>query len=208
MRGPWFFQMKTAADGSLKLLEAANRVSGTMGFQRERGINLLEAWLHELGGRPVDFLPWAHGPVTYDRYLGARASWPYDLRTVYVDFDDTILLPGGGLNYRLVGNLFGLKANAGARIVLITRHASDIDRSVAELGLAGLFDKIHHLRSDEPKSACIEPEGAVFIDDSFSERREVWRKWAIPTLPVEALALLEGLNHAALEASRHSVVAT
>ncbi len=198
LRGPWFFQMKTAADGVLKLLEVANRVSGTMGFQRERGINLLEAWLHELSGRTIEFMPWTFGDVVYDRSLAARAKWSFAVRTVYVDFDDTLVLPGGKLNYRLVGNLYGLKANLSARIILITRHAGQIEDVLSGLGLRGLFDQVHHLKAGEPKSQCIDPEGAVFIDDSFSERREVWKRWGIPTFPIESLALLEGLNHSAL----------
>jgi len=194
LRGPWFFQMKLARDGSPRLLEVANRVSGAMGFQRERGVNLLEAWLHELCGRPIELLPWSFGEIVYDRALAARATWDFPLRSVYLDLDDTLVLPDGRLNHRLVGVLFGLKVNRQARIVLITRHARKVDQTLGRLGLSALFDEVHHLRAGEPKSAFIEPEGAVFVDDSFSERREVWRTWKIPTFPVEALALLEGLS--------------
>ena len=133
-------------------------------------------------------------PCRYARNVEYSTTWDFPLRSVYLDLDDTLVLPDGRLNHRLVGVLFGLKVNRQARMVLITRHAREVDQTLGRLGLSALFDEVHHLRAGEPKSAFIEPEGAVFVDDSFSERREVWRTWKIPTFPVEALALLEGLS--------------
>jgi carbamoyl-phosphate synthase large subunit len=194
MQGAWFFQVKEAADGQLKLLEVANRVSGTMGFQRERGINLIEAWLHELSGREVRFLPWNFGNLVLDRSLEARVKWDYKPERVYVDLDDTVILPDGQLNYRLVGILFGLKYNAGIQMVLITRHRHNVEKTLHAAGLAQLFDKIVHLTEGQPKSEAITVgEPAIFVDDSFGERMEVSLKHNIPTFPVEAMACLESL---------------
>jgi carbamoyl-phosphate synthase large subunit len=197
--GAWFFQMKEDRDGRLKLLEVANRVSGAMGFQRERGINLIEAWLHELSGHDVEFLPWDFGPLTFDRALTPRILWEYRPACAYVDLDDTIILPSGKLNYRLIGLLYGLKFNVGVRLVLLTRHKTLPATTLERLALGQLFDDTCHLENGESKADFITTgQKAIFIDDSFAERAAVWRRHKIPTFPIEAMACLEGLNHAAL----------
>jgi carbamoyl-phosphate synthase large subunit len=198
LRGAWFFQAKANDDGVMTLMEVANRVSGTMGFQRERGVNLIEAWLHDLEGREITILPWVYGDVVLDRALTTRVIWDYRPEAVYVDFDDTVVLPNGKLNYGLVGQLYGLRANVGARIVLITRHQADVDLALRRLGLAHLFDEVCHLKRGEPKSSAIAPGRAIFIDDSFSERVEVAKAKGIPTFSLESMACIDGINHAAL----------
>jgi carbamoyl-phosphate synthase large subunit len=198
--GAWFFQMKEAMDGTPKLLEVANRVSGTMGFQRERGVNLIEAWLHELSDHDIKFLPWEFGHLTYDRALTPRVLWDYRPECAYVDLDDTIILPNGKLNYRLIGLLYGLKFNMGTKLVLLTRHKLSPAATLEKMALAQLFDDTCHVANGQPKAEFITAgQKAIFIDDSFAERADVWRKHRIPTFPIEAMACLEGLNHSALE---------
>lgn len=198
LRGAWFFQVKLDARGAPTVLEVANRVSGTMGYQRERGINLVEAWLQDLRGSDISFIHWTFGPVVYDRALAARIVWDYRPEAVYVDLDDTLVFPNGKLNYSLIGALYGLRFNIGARLILVTRHRLDIGDTLERLALSSLFHEIRHLTQNEPKSSVIAHERAIFIDDSFTERREVHARHGIPTFPIEAMACIDGLNHAAL----------
>ena len=193
LSGAWFFQMKLDADGRLKLLEVANRIAGSSGHQRMRGVNLIDAWLHQLDGQAVDFIVPQRTNMICDRALYYKVQRDLPLQCLYVDFDDTLYwITTGEVNHRLVGVLFGLKHNRGVRLVLVTRHGGDIAAKLEELGLGSIFDEIHHLRADEPKSRVITQEHAILIDDSFRERLDVARHCGILCLPPESIDTLEG----------------
>lgn len=193
--GPWFFQLKRDASGTPRLMEVANRIAGTMGYDRVRGLNLVEMALHEATGLTV--APPLPGPCpdfSYDRALCERVRWRSPLpEQVYVDFDDTVVLPDGRLNHELVGVLFGLKSR-GVEVVLLSRHRGDLGEFLVRLGLTGLFARVHHMDRAGCKASCM-PEAAftVFVDDSFAERQAVarLRPQALCIGP-ESLALLAG----------------
>jgi hypothetical protein len=46
------------------------------------------------------------------------------------------------------------------------------------------------LKKDDSKADFIDPRGAIFIDDSFSERKSVYDKYAIPTFDCSMIELL------------------
>jgi hypothetical protein len=71
--------------------------------------------------------------------------------------------------------------NAKVRLVLLTRHASDIHETLSRYRLSGLFDEIVHLRPDQCKADFITDTSAVFVDDSYKERAAVRAKTGIPT---------------------------
>lgn len=194
-RGPWFFQLKRDASGVPRLMEVANRIAGTMGYDRVRGLNLVEMALHEaLGGAVEAPLQGACPEFSYDRALYERVRWRSPLPGhVFVDFDDTIVLPGGRLNHELVGVLYGLKAR-GVSVVLLSRHAGNLGEALDRLGLAGLFTCVEHLDVGASKAAFLpEADFAVFVDDSFAERQAVARvrPHALCIGP-ESVALLAG----------------
>lgn len=193
--GPWFFQLKRDASGTPRLMEVANRIAGTMGYDRVRGLNLVEMALYEALGLPVAApLPGPCPEFSYDRALCERVRWRSPLpEQVFVDFDDTVVLPDARLNHELVGVLFGLKAR-GVEVVLLSRHAGDLRQRLDGLGLTGLFARVEHLDARASKAAFL-PEGAftVFIDDSFAERQAVARlRPRALCLGPESLALLAG----------------
>ena len=190
--GPWFFQMKRAKDGAFKLLEVANRVAGSMGFQRALGVNLIDAFLHELSGHTVSFFANPISGLVYDRALYEQIKWDYRPSVVYVDFDDTLRFEDGSVNYELIGLLYGLRHNIQSKIVLLSRCAGDLDSILLSLGLRDLFHKIIVLDRGAPKSAHINGPPAIFIDDSFAERAEVFRVHGIPCFGLESCRMLEG----------------
>jgi hypothetical protein len=75
-------------------------------------------------------------------------------------------------------------------VVLLTRHAHDINRTLTKHRLQSLFDEVIHIDQTAKKSDFIVPEGAIFIDDSFRERMDVSRRHNIPTFDSSMLELL------------------
>ncbi len=194
LSGAWFFQMKQDRYGEYRLLEVANRVAGSSGYQRAKGVNLVDAWLHQMDGKAITLARPLIGELIYDRALYPKIKADITADHIYVDFDDTVILDGGEkLHYRLVGLLFGIKVARKTPITLITRHAHDIDDALARLSLGDLFDNIIHLRSDERKSAFVVSRNAIFIDDAHRERREVAEATGALCLGPESIDILESL---------------
>jgi len=187
--GAWFFQLKRDRFGSLKILEVAPRIAGTSGVCRAMGINLPLLSLYEAERIAVN-LPEPQGPVTLDRSFVNRCRRSLDYRTIYIDFDDTIIVCGR-VNPDLVKFLFQA-LNRGVRLVLLTRHAEGLSDSLCKYRLQNLFDEVVSLGLHEPKSVAVRDPKAIFIDDSFRERDEVWRAKRIPVFDPSCIdALLD-----------------
>lgn len=193
LTGAWFFQMKRGADGLYKLLEVANRIAGSSGFQRVRGINLMDAWLHQLSGQAVTFQSPADIDFVYDRALYVKTIVRSQVDVFYVDFDDTLILDGGKINHRLVGMLYGAKYNKQKKLILLTRHDGIVEEKLAAFGLSALFDEIIHLKKGERKSGSIAGAQAIFIDDSYRERADVAETCGAIAIGPESIDLVEGI---------------
>jgi hypothetical protein len=168
--GAWFFQVKAAADGELKLLELAPRIGGTSGLSRAAGVNLPLLSLYEAERIPVQIAATKRN-VEIDRALINRYRQSFDYSTLYVDFDDTLVIHDR-VNPDLV-KLIYQALNHGVRLVLLTRHDGDLDQSLKHHRLNGLFDEIVHLKNGETKATFITDSNGLLIDDSFSERHAV-----------------------------------
>jgi carbamoyl-phosphate synthase large subunit len=193
LTGAWFFQMKRGVDGHYKLLEVANRIAGSSGFQRIRGINFMDAWLHQLSGQTVTFQPPADIDFVYDRALYVKTIVRSNVVSLYVDFDDTLILDGSMINHRLVGLLYGAKYNKQKKIILLTRHDGVVEEKLATFGLSALFNEIIHLKKGERKSDSVEGPDAIFIDDSYRERADVAETCGAIAIGPESLDLVEGI---------------
>ncbi len=174
--GAWFYQAKRDHNGTLKVMEVAPRVGGTSGLSRARGVNLPLLSLYEADRQRVSVTPGNH-VVEIDRALVNRYRSDLLYRTIYVDFDDTLIIHGQ-VNVELVKLLYQA-VNRKVRLVLLTRHADDIHNSLRGFRLEGLFDEIIHLRAKESKADSIREKDAVLIDDSFAEREEVRKRTGI-----------------------------
>lgn len=184
LRGPWFFQVKQAASGELKLLELCCRMAGTMVAQRARGINLPLMAVQDFLGRDLAVLPEPR-VRTIDRAIATRAELDYAFDTVFVDLDDTLVIDGK-VTPLVVQFLYQMR-NEGKRVVLITRHAYDCAETLGAARLAeSLFDEVLHITDGSPKSDHVKGP-AIFIDNHFPERLDVSRKHGIPVMDVDML---------------------
>jgi carbamoyl-phosphate synthase large subunit len=109
-------------------------------------------------------------------------------RTLYVDFDDTLIVHGK-VNADLVKLLFQA-LNGGVRLVLLTRHGGDLRTALARHRLAGVFDDVVHLRPDESKADHASDPAGLLIDDSFAERQAVRAARAIPVFDTSMIEVL------------------
>lgn len=176
-RGAWFYQTKGG-----KLLEIGARIAGSSGFLRAHGVNLVEATLFDALDIDVKFpqVP-PSGFETFRRLSTRLTGLEFD--TVYVDYDDTIMVDGKPLP-ELVGLLYKWH-NEGKKIVIVSRNVQE-DPAFFLLDLQP--DYIHCPRP-EPKSQHIKL-GGIFIDDSFTEREEVRKNAGVPVFGLEALNML------------------
>lgn len=187
-RGAWFFQMKEARNGLPKLLEVAARLGGSSGYFRAHGVNFALLSCFDAFDCPVEIQS-NNYQVELDRALGARYRLDIEYQTVYVDYDDCLIVDGL-VNPSLVSFLFQA-LNRGKRLVLLTRHGGDISDSLRGYRLDALFDDVVHLRAGEPKSSCISPGPAIFIDDSHFERAEVAKSCRIPVFAPDMVEMLQ-----------------
>lgn len=169
-RGAWFFQAKQAADGQPRLLEVAARLAGSSALFRIKGVNFALLSCFDAFGQDVEILV-NDFKVELDRALCNRYKLDIEYTHVYVDLDDCLIVDGK-VNYELVAFLY--KAiDEGKHICLITRHRGDLQETLNKYRLTLLFDEVVHVTDGRLKSDFMTTEKAVFIDDSFIERKNV-----------------------------------
>jgi carbamoyl-phosphate synthase large subunit len=188
LHGAWFFQLREDRHGEPRLLEVAPRVAGTSALHRVLGVNFPLLSLYEHLRMPVALAP-NDIDVRLDRALVNRYAHDLSYRHVYVDLDDTLLV-GDSVNARLVAFVYQ-SINAGRRVVLITRHAQDVDATLDRFRLSALWDKVIHIEDPTVEKAdhIGEPD-AILIDDSFRERRVARERLGIATFDSSMIELL------------------
>ncbi|WP_322031647.1 ATP-grasp domain-containing protein [Paraburkholderia sp. J76] len=187
MRGPWFFQVKADAQGRWKLLEISSRVAGTMVAQRARGINLPLMAVQDFKERDLVPLVNAHVKLV-ERCIATRAELSFDYDTVFIDLDDTLVIDGHAVP-SVIAFVYQ-SVRQGHRVVLITRHAFDIEATLKAARIdRALFDEIVHLDAYASKGQHVTPN-AIFVDNHFPERREVHERTGVPVFDVDAVRLL------------------
>lgn len=185
--GAWFFQVKKDCQGVHKLLEIGARIAGTMALYRVLGVNFPLLSIYEQERIPVKILL-NDVDVQIDRALVNRYKHKLTYRVVYVDLDDTLIL-NGVVNLDLVKYLYQCINNK-IRIILITKHASNIEQTLKQYRLSSIFDEIIRMEPSASKADCIHENDAILIDDSFSERLDVSEKTGILTFDCSMLEML------------------
>ena len=175
-RGAWFFQMKFDKDDILKLLEVASRLGGSSSLFRSKGVNFAMLSAFDCFDMDVEIMQNRY-EAELDRALLNRYKLKIEYTTVYVDYDDCILL-GDKVNQEIIAYLYAI-LNQRKKIILITRHTGNLQQSLSSYRLQGLFDEVIHLTKKEKKSDFINPTEAIFIDDSHAERSDVKKKYNI-----------------------------
>jgi len=187
--GAWFFQVKENETNEMVLMEVAPRIAGSMGLDRNRGMNLPLMSLFDASGLEVNIQKNSF-EIEMDRALGNSFRMNIEYDSVYVDYDDTLIVDGK-INTQLVRFLYQC-VNKGVRLLLLTRHNGDIKDRLACIRMGSLFDEVIHIDKNEPKSKYIKGN-AIFIDDSFMEREDVLHVCGIPVFdPCMVESLIDG----------------
>ncbi|MBA0183344.1 ATP-grasp domain-containing protein [Pectobacterium versatile] len=186
LRGPWFFQLKGDRLGKWKLLEVSCRISGTMVFQRAKGINLPLMAIHDYMGRDIIALP--NNDITLiDRYIATRAKVDREYKNIYIDLDDTLIINGYAVPKII--NFIYQSILEGKRIYLITRHEFDINETLVKAKISpSIFNGVFHIKNGEKKSRYIQ-NNSIFIDNHFPERKDVYEKTGCLVLDVDSVEL-------------------
>jgi len=186
--GAWFFQVKKNVAGEYRLMEISPRIPGTMCVSRNLGVNYPLLTLYNHWGYDVSIIRNSN-EILLDRAFINRFKTDIDYQRIYVDFDDTIIV-NGTVNPQLMMFLYQ-SLNSGKEIYLITKHAGDINNSLDKYHVCSrMFTEIIHLKEGEEKRDYINPDKAIFIDDSFSERKKIKDAYDIPVFDLDMIECL------------------
>jgi carbamoyl-phosphate synthase large subunit len=185
--GAWFFQVRKDRRGIPKLLEVSPRIAGTMSVHAVQGINFPLLSIYEQERYPIEIMA-NRADVEVDRALVSRFRHNLRYGAVYVDLDDTLIL-NGAVNVDLVRFLFQC-VNRHIRLLLVTKCEGDPGRILERHRLSGLFDEILHVERSGSKAEYIARGDAIFIDDSFNERKAVRERLGIPTFDCSMVDML------------------
>jgi carbamoyl-phosphate synthase large subunit len=187
LQGPWIFRFTVSDEENMLLIDVTPGFSTIMDFYRNKGVNLATLSLFDRMGHDIEIR---------DRELSIEATIlptkryriDYEYDDVYVDLDDTVLV-NNRVNPLLIAFLYQCR-NLGKKIHLITKHRHDLSETLEKHKIHALFDNIIWLKSFDQKSLHMKSERAIFIDDAFSERKQVSERLGIPTFEVSAVESL------------------
>lgn len=187
LRGAWFFQVKRDANNRLRILEVASRLGGSSALYRGLGINFALLTVFDAFDYDIELIK-NNYDIELDRALDNKYKIDLNYNTIYVDFDDCLII-NNKVNSQLVSFLY-IAFNKGKKLVLITKHEGNIHKSLANFRLKHLFDEIIHVKKSDNKSNYIKDLNSIFIDDSFSERKEIKQKFNLPVLSPDMIEIL------------------
>lgn len=187
-RGAWFAQFKRDKNGVLTLLEVAARLGGSSSLFRAQGVNFASLSIYDAFDVPVSIVKNEY-TIEMDRALDNVYKIDIEYNEVYCDYDDCCVLEGEKVNTDMVAFLYKC-INEGRKITLLTRHHQNIENDIKQMRLEGVFDSIIHIKDNTPKSKYIKNVKSIFIDDSFSERKDVHDTIGIPVFGVDMINYL------------------
>lgn len=182
--GSWFFQLKIDKNNNYSLLEIAPRIAGSSMINRLIGVNFPYLnILNEIG--EVSILKNSFNLQT-SRSLNTLVKLDIEYKNIYVDFDDTLII-NNKVNTTLMSFIYKC-LNNNKNVILITKHEHDIFDSLKKYKInKEIFYNIIQIKKNEPKSKYIKSNNSIYIDDSFSERKEVFLKCKIPVFSIDVL---------------------
>ena len=168
LNGAWFFQMKEDYSGDLKLLEIGLRVAGASGINRLRGINLPQMQICQELGQEIVVL--AHATEPEVNPTGVDLG--FDFEEVFLDFDDT-MVAGETVRPNVMSFLSNCEQND-IPVSVVSRHAGNLEQILLRNFPRFVFNDIIHILDKSEKSRYMpQSKRILFIDDSFSERKQV-----------------------------------
>ena len=188
-RGAWFFQLKKNLNGEYRLLEISPRIPGTMGLSRNCGINFPILTLFTFWDYDVSVIDNGYD-IVLDRAFYSAYQIKVEYDHVYVDFDDTLVV-NGKVNTVLISFLYQAVEN-GKKIHLLSKHLGDLYADLKQYRIAlELFDEIKVISPEDEKYRYIHETSAIFIDDSFAERKKIREHLNLCVFDVD---MVEGLR--------------
>lgn len=188
LNGAWFFQVKQDRSGKFKLMEFAPRQSSTMGLYRHTGVNFALLSLFNAMGIQVEILQNNYA-VQLDRCLHNRFKADLKFNRVYIDFDETLVI-GQHVHELAMAFVYQCR-NRGVPVVLLTKHRYNLTDTLHSCGISEhLFEAVVQIGDAQDKWTFIDPEGAIFIDNYWFDRRAVKHKFGIPVFDVDAIECL------------------
>ena len=186
--GPWFFQMKEDSRGELKLLEIGIRIPGSAVWSRAFGVNLAELAIYNKKHISTSVIC-NKSELTIERNMQSKVYLKLDFNYVYIDFDNTIYV-----NNQVKEETFIFLNKCfyrGIKIILITKYlGSDLSIKLEALRINSLITEVIHISESDSKHKYIEHLDSIFIDDSFSERKEVFNNLKINTYGPDIMELI------------------
>ncbi len=188
LNGAWFFQIKKDRVGKFKLMEFAPRQSSTMGLYRHMGVNFALLSLFNALGVPVSILQNDYA-VKLDRCLHNRFKANVNYSRVYIDLDETLIIDTH-VHEMAMAFVYQCR-NRGVKVILITKHRNNLSDTLRSCGISEyVFDEIIHLSDSHEKWKSINPDGAIFIDNYWYDRRDVKENLGIPVFDVDGIECL------------------
>ena len=148
-RGAWFFQVKRDISGRLKLLEVAVRLGGSSTLQRMKGVNFAALSLYDAFDLNIDIQINSY-KVELDKAFYSKYKISFEYECLYIDYDDTILLQNDRINEDAI-RLIWKSINNKVKVVLVTRHKNNLEKSLKKYRINELFDDIIHIQNGDPK---------------------------------------------------------
>ena len=187
-RGAWFAQFKRDEKGTIFLLEVASRFAGSSSLFRGCGINFALLTLFDAFNNDVCIFKNRYN-IEMDRALNNVFKIDIRYNEVFIDFDDCLVVDRKFVNTQLISFIYQCLNNK-IRVTLLSRHLGDIYKQLERFRLTNLFDRIIHIGENNKKSDYIDNYNAIFIDDSFSERKDVYINCQIPVFSVDMIEVL------------------
>ena len=177
LQGAWFFQLKRDKEGLLTLMEIADRLGGSSSLYRCKGINFALLSIFDAFNNKIEIIE-NNYQIELDRALDNRYKTDFVFSTVYVDLDDCLIVDNK-VNTQLLGFLYSC-INKNIQIILITKHIGDVAEFLEQYKIGNIFTQIIHLSKTDKKIDYLKEMDSIFIDDSFSERKDVFTRFQIP----------------------------
>lgn len=187
-RGAWFYQVKRDKEGELCLLEVASRFGGSSLLSCALGVNLPLLSLFDAFDYDVEVLPNEYR-VELDRAFSNKYKLDINYSTIYVDYDDCMILEKRYVNVELVQFIFQCH-NKGKRIVLLSKHDGDLQSELKQFRIEDIFDEVIHISRDEQKCDYVIDKDSIFIDDSHAERKNIFMTKHIPVFAPDMINVL------------------
>ena len=191
LRGAWFFQVKEDTSGELTLLEIASRFGGSSGLFRAWGTNFPSMTLFDAFDMPLSVLK-NNYPIEMDRALDNIYKLDISYNEIFIDFDDCIYLDSKYINPDAIAFLYK-SINAGKKITLLSKHDdtnAPLNDLLTSLRIKQIFDRIIHIAPTENKYDFIDNKAAIFIDDSFAERKAVKQNCGLNVFGLDMIKML------------------